>query len=106
LFSLSWIADYPDPENFLDLLFRTDSGQNHMNYSNPQVDDLLDQAASETDDQRRWELYQQAEQIILEDAPIIPIYHDVEYMLIKPYVEGLNVTPMGIIDLSTVELIR
>jgi ABC-type transport system substrate-binding protein len=106
MFSIAWIADYPDPENFLDLLFRTGSYENHTSYSNPEVDALLDRAASEQDDEVRWQLYHQAEQRILADAPVIPLYHDVEYTLVKPYVKGLVVTPMGILDLSTVELVR
>lgn len=106
MFGLGWVADYPDPENFLDLLFRTGSAENHMNYSNPAVDALLDQAAVETDEARRWEYYREAEQLILADAPVIPITHAVEHTLVKPYVRGLEVTPMGILDLSTVELVR
>ncbi len=106
MFSTGWVADYPDPENFLDVLFRSGSSENHTGYANPAVDNLLDQAAVETDEEQRWELYRQAEQIILADAPVIPVYHDIQYMLIKPYVRGLEVTPMGLLDLSTVELIR
>ncbi len=106
MYSISWLADYPDPENFLDVLFRSGSLENYSNYSNPDVDALLDEAATETDEQKRWKLYQEAEQIILDDAPIIPLYHDVEYILVKPYVKGLHMTPMGILDLSTVELLR
>lgn len=106
LFDIGWVADYPDPQNFLDLLFRSGSGENHTGYANPAVDALLDQAAGEPDEATRWQLYQQAEQAILADAPIIPIHHDVEHMLIKPYVRGLTVTPMGVLDLSTVELVR
>lgn len=106
MYSISWLADYPDPENFLDVLFRSGSLENYSNYTNPQVDALLDEAATETDEQKRWDLYQEAEHIILDDAPIIPLYHDVEYILVKPYVKGLHMTPMGILDLSTVELLR
>jgi ABC-type transport system substrate-binding protein len=106
LFSYSWIADYPDPENFVDVLFRGGSAENHMNYDNPEVNALLDQAATETDDEQRWELYRQAEQQILQDAPFIPISHGVNHTLIKPYVRGLEVTPMGILDLAAVELVR
>lgn len=106
MYSLSWIADYPDPENFLDVLFRTGSFENYCDYSNPEVDRLLDEAASEQQESRRWELYQRVEQIILNDMPIIPLYHDVEHVLVKPYVKGLVVTPMGILDLSRVELVR
>jgi ABC-type transport system substrate-binding protein len=75
-------------------------------YANPEVDALLDEAAATEDEARRYELYQEAEQRILEDAPLIPIYHDVQYTLVKPYVRGLHITPMGILDLSTVELVR
>jgi len=106
LFSFGWIADYPDPENFLSVLFRTGSGENMTDYANPEVDALLDEAAAAEDEARRYELYQEAEQRILEDTPLIPIYHDVQYTLVKPYVRGLHITPMGILDLSTVELVR
>jgi ABC-type oligopeptide transport system substrate-binding subunit len=106
MFGLAWIADYPDPENFLDLLFRGGSGENYTDYANPRVDALLDEAAAESDEERRWELYQEAELLIVQDAPIIPITHDVEYTLVKPYVRGLEITPLGILDLSTVELVR
>ncbi len=106
LFSFGWIADYPDPENFLSVLFRTGSGENMTDYANPEVDALLDEAAATEDEARRYALYQEAEQRILEDAPLIPIYHDVQYTLVKPYVRGLHITPMGILDLSTVELVR
>jgi ABC-type transport system substrate-binding protein len=106
MFGTGWVADYPDPENFLDLLFRSGGLENHMAYANPDVDALLDEAASERDEERRWELYREAEKMILADAPVIPLYHNVEYMLVKPYVKGLVLTPMDILDLSTVELIQ
>ncbi|NCC32018.1 MAG: hypothetical protein EOM24_08340 [Chloroflexia bacterium] len=106
IFGTGWIADYPDPENFLDVLFRSGSGQNHMAYSNPDVDLLLNQAAVESDDNKRYALYQEIEARIMADSPIIPLYHDVEHMLVKPYVRGLELTPMGLLDLSTVELVR
>lgn len=105
IYGTGWIADYPDPENFLDLLFRTGSGENHTTYGNPAVDALLDEAAVEPDVARRHALYQQAEQQILADAPLIPLYHDIDHLLVKPYVRGLTLTPMGILDLSTVELV-
>ncbi len=106
IYGSGWVADYPDPENFLDVLFRTGSGENHAAYANPAVDTLLDQAAVATEDARRQTLYREAERQILADAPVVPLYHDVEYTLIKPYVRGLVVTPMGILDFATVELVR
>jgi len=106
MFDISWIADYPDPENFMDVLLRSKSGENHTAYANPEIDALFDKAATETDDQKRWSFYREAEKRILTDSPIIPIYHNTQSMLIKPYVKGLVVTPMDILDLSTVELVH
>jgi oligopeptide transport system substrate-binding protein len=105
IFGTGWIADYPDPENFLGLLFGSGSGENHMAYSNPEVDALLAEAAIERDETRRYDLYQQAEQQILADAPVIPLYHDTDHLLVKPYVRNLNLTALGILDLSQVELV-
>lgn len=87
-FSMGWIADYPDPEDFLDILFHSESGLNHSNYSNPQVDQLLEEARIETDTQRRMQLYEQAEEMIVADAPWVPLWHTVDYVLTKPYVKG------------------
>lgn len=106
IYGSGWVADYPDPENFLDVLFRGGSGENHTGYDSPEVNRLLDQAAVEKDEAKRYDLYRQAERQILADAPVVPLYHDISYTLVKPYVRGLEVTPMGILDLSTVELAR
>ncbi|HMQ34807.1 MAG TPA: hypothetical protein PKD53_28980, partial [Chloroflexaceae bacterium] len=100
------VADSPAPETFPDLLSRGGRGENHPAYASPEVDALLDQAAVEPDEARRHELYREAERRILADAPVVPLYHTVEHTLIKPYVRGLEVTPMGILDLASVELVR
>jgi oligopeptide transport system substrate-binding protein len=96
MYSLGWIADYPDPQNFLDLNFRSDSGTNQSGYSNPQVDDLLAQAATTQDQTQRLGLYNQAEQIIVNDEPWIPLYHDKASYLVKPNVQGFEVPPFVI----------
>jgi ABC-type transport system substrate-binding protein len=88
MYTSGWIADYPDPQNFLDLLFHGDSPQNHMGYNNPQVNDLLEQARVEQDVTQREALYHQAEVLVVEDAPWVPLTHGVSYILVKPYVEG------------------
>lgn len=105
-FEITWIADYPDPENFLALLFGTGSGENHTGYSNPAVDRLLADAARERDPARRRDLYLQAQQIILDDAVLIPAYHSIDYTLIKPRVKGLQITPLGVLDLDSVWIER
>jgi len=99
-----WCADYPDPENFADLLFHTGSLQNIGHYSNPQVDALLESARSEQDVAARLGLYRQAEQALIDDAAAIFLAHSAtDYLLVKPYVAGYRPSPVGVaqhMDLS------
>ena len=95
MFDIGWIADYPDPENFLDILFHSESTNNHTHYSNPEVDDLLMQARVETDTTKRYALYSQAEQMILDDAPWVPLWFDGESkLLVKPNVHDYLLPPL------------
>jgi oligopeptide transport system substrate-binding protein len=105
MFDIGWIADYPDPENFLDVLFYSDSSNNHTNYNNPLVDSLLEQARIETDETKRFIIYNEVEQIILDDAPWIPLWYSGErYLLIKPDVHDYYQTPLIIPKLRHVYL--
>ena len=99
---IGWIADYPDPQNFLDLLFHSGSLENNSLYSNAQVDKVLEQARLETKDEARLKLYQQAEQMIVDDAPWIPLWFTKSYVLVKPYIKGYDVTPMIVPQLKDV----
>lgn len=101
-FEITWIADYPDPDNFLAVLFGANSGENHTGYNNPEVERLLAAAAAEPDPARRRALYLDAQRIILADAVLIPYYHAIDYTLVKPYVKGLPITSLGILDLDSV----
>lgn len=96
LFDGGWCADYADPENFADVLFHTGQQQNMGGYSNPELDAILDRARVEQDVDERIRLYQQAERIIVEDAPALFTIHSVSYMLVKPYVKGYTLTPIDI----------
>ena len=92
-----WQADYPDPQDFLDILFHTDSKQNHTSYSNPELDAILEQARTEPDVELRVELYHQAEDLIVQDAPLLPLWYTGEqYVLIKGHIEDYRLTPMTI----------
>ncbi len=102
MFVMGWIADYPDPHNFLDILFYTGSEVNIFEYSNPGLDALLDQAAIEQDGVVRLSMYQQAEQLVIDDAPCFPLFHGANYILVEPYVKGYELSPLGIPDLSKV----
>jgi oligopeptide transport system substrate-binding protein len=96
MYQLGWVADYPDPQNFLEILFHSDSAQNHGAYSNPEVDALLDKARAITDMEERLAVYQQAEQLILEDAAWVPLYFSVETALVKPYVQNFQNPPIKV----------
>ncbi|MBX6342247.1 MAG: hypothetical protein IRY97_07305, partial [Thermomicrobiaceae bacterium] len=106
VFELSWVADYPDPEDFLRTLFYSTSPSNFIQYRNPDVDRLLDQAAKEMDPDRRAQLMSQAQQRIIDDGVVIPLYYDVSRMLIKPQIHGVTVTPLGILGLESVWVTR
>ena len=97
MFTLAWGADYADPENFLDILFHSQSENNHTNYNNPEVDALLERARVEQDQETRFKLYNRIEQMILDDAPWVLLWNTGEtYALIKPEVKGYELTPMTI----------
>jgi oligopeptide transport system substrate-binding protein len=102
MFILGWVADYPDPHNFLDILFHTGSENNIFEYSNSSLDALLDQAAIEQNRAARLAMYQQAEQMVVDDAPCLPLFHGTNYILVKPYVKGYELSPLGVPDLSKV----
>jgi len=104
MFVMGWIADYPDPHNFLDILFYTGSEVNISEYSNPSLDALLDQAAIEQDGAVRLDMYQQAEQLVVDDAPCLPLFHGTNYLLVEPYAKGYELSPLGIPDLTKVYL--
>jgi len=96
IFVQGWCADYPDPENFIDVLFHSGAQQNLGHYSNPELDAILDAARVERDVSRRIELYQQAETMLVQDAPAIFLRHSISYVLVRPHVQGYTLTPIDI----------
>jgi oligopeptide transport system substrate-binding protein len=96
LFMSAWEADFPDPENFLSvLLSRQQFGSNNdAFYSNPEVEKLLDQAALISDMKKRYAIYDQAQRIIIADAPWVFLLHPVQYVMRKPWVHGYIMNPM------------
>ncbi|MGH9337603.1 MAG: ABC transporter substrate-binding protein, partial [Vicinamibacteria bacterium] len=92
----TWYADFPDPDNFLRPLFHSKGSVNHFGYSNPEVDRLLDQVWSETSYTARNKLYHHIEELILEDAPIIPTDYGRLRFLLRSNVRGFYLTPLGV----------
>lgn len=96
LVSLGWEADFPDPQNFLDVLFaRNQWGSNNDTfYTNPRVEALLAAAAPVSDLPRRYELYAAAQRVIMADAPWVVLYHPVTYVIRQPWVHDYVLNPM------------
>jgi oligopeptide transport system substrate-binding protein len=94
-FLYAWFADVPDPDTFLFPLFHSQSARNLFRYRNPVVDDLLVRARGESDLARRVELYRRVEQIVLDDVPVIPVWHYTYERLFQRYVRSVEVNGLG-----------
>lgn len=95
-FSFGWCADYPDPENFLDILFHSRSRQNIGGFANPALDAALEAARVEPDTAVRMALYAELERELIEQSPAIFVSHSLSAVLVKPYLEGYVHTPIGV----------
>ena len=95
IFFSGWVGVFPDPQNFLDILFHSESDNNHTGYANAEVDRLLELARTEQDQESRYLIYNQVESIILGEFAVIPIYNPTEWpVLIKPNVQGMHFSPL------------
>lgn len=101
IFRLGWGADYPHPNNFLTDLISCSSGNNNMGYCNEDVDALLLEAAQTPTLEEQEPIYNQAQEMVMEDTPIIPLRFSGRFTLIKPWVQNLVSTAQ---DSSTGEL--
>jgi oligopeptide transport system substrate-binding protein len=88
IFRLGWGADYPHPNNFLTDLISCQSGNNNMGYCNEDVDALLQEAAVTPDLEDQVPIYNQAQEMVMEDTPIIPLRFATRFSLVKPWVGG------------------
>lgn len=97
----AWIGDYTDPNSFLDM-FVTGGEQNNTGWGNTDYDRLIEQASVETDPEQRMQLFQEAEQLLMEELPILPIYFYVSKNMVKPYVRGFYNNLQDVHPLSAV----
>ena len=102
LYNYGWIADYPDPQNFLDILFHSKATNNVGKYTNSQLDLLLEKARVESDLQVRSELYQEVEKFLLQEAAAIPLSFGREFVLVKPFIKGFVLNAQGLVDFRLV----
>lgn len=98
----SFLADYADPINFLEA-FQTDNSMNRTGWGNEQYDQLIKQAKTEANEEKRFALMHQAEKLLLGEAPIIPVYFYNQVHLYQKNVKGIVRHPVGYIDLKWAE---
>jgi oligopeptide transport system substrate-binding protein len=93
LFRLGWCADYPDPQNWLSVYWKTGGFGERIGYSNPELDTILNEADTTSDAAKRMELYQQAQDLFIDDAAVAMDYNTINHYLVKPWVKGVQMTP-------------
>lgn len=99
----SWIADYPDAENYLSVFYsKNPAPPNYTHYKNPQFDLLFEKALSETNDSLRYELYRQADQVMINDAPVVPLWYDEWIHFVQPEIKNFTVNGLNLLELRKV----
>ncbi|HYM95363.1 MAG TPA: ABC transporter substrate-binding protein, partial [Chitinophagaceae bacterium] len=102
----SWIADYPDAENYLSVFYsKNPAPPNYTRYKNPQFDALFEKALITENDSLRYKLYQQADQLMIRDAPVVPLWYDEVVRFVQPYVKGFRPNALNLLELRKVKLI-
>lgn len=101
----SWIADYPDAENYLSVFYsKNPAPPNYTRYKNPEFDALFEKAMKETNDSLRYKLYQQADQVMINDAPVVPLWYDMVVHLVQPNVKGFSPNALNLLELRRTSL--
>lgn len=95
IFRWGWVADVPEPDIFLHSLFHSKGRTNLTRYQNPRVDRALDRARIEQDNLKRLELYREAERLVMEDSPVIPLNYYSYERVFQPYVRSIEVSALG-----------
>jgi oligopeptide transport system substrate-binding protein len=101
----SWIADYPDAENYLSVFYsHNPAPPNYTRYSDPVFDRLYEQALQENNDSLRYILYRRMDQRVIDAAPVVPIWYDVVVHLVNPRVHGLQANALNLLELRSVDI--
>lgn len=99
----SWIADYPDEENYLSVFYgKNPAPPNYTRFSNPLFDRLYEAALTETDNGKRREMYQRMDSIIVAEMPVIPLWYDMAIHLVKPGIQNFNANSLNMLELRRV----
>jgi oligopeptide transport system substrate-binding protein len=96
----SWIADYPDAENYLTVFYgKNPAPPNYTRYDNPAFDKLYDKALSEKNDSLRYILYRQMDQLVMDDAQVMPLWYDMVIHLVQPNIKGFYPNSLNLLEL-------
>ncbi len=96
----SWIADYPDAENYLSVFYgKNPAPPNYTRYNNDAYDVLYEKAVAEKNDSLRYKLYQQMDQLIMNDAPVVPLWYDMAIHLVHTNIEGFVPNSLNLLEL-------
>jgi len=99
----SWIADYPDAENYLSVFYsKNPAPPNYTRYNNSAFDKLYEQSLIENNDSLRNKLYQQMDQMVINDAPIVPLWYDEVIHLVNPDIRGFEPNGLNLLELRRV----
>jgi len=101
----SWIADYPDAENYLFLFYSknfTPNGPNFTHFKNETFDRLYEETFITVNDDKRYQLYQKMDSIIIADAPVVPLYYDAVVRFSQKNIKGLGMNPINLLTLKKV----
>jgi oligopeptide transport system substrate-binding protein len=107
-FRKSWVGDFPDPINFLALFYSRNfspNGSNYTHFKSQRFDNLYDKALNEQNDSLRREYYYEMERIVIDEAPVVPLYHDRVVRLVQNNITGLTVNVLNNLNLKTVKKI-
>lgn len=101
----SWIADYPDAENYLSVFYsKNPAPPNYTRFKNAQFDALYDKALTETNDSIRYGIYQQMDQIVMDEAPVIPLWYDMAIHLVRPGITGFQPNSLNLLELRRTKI--
>jgi peptide/nickel transport system substrate-binding protein len=102
----SWIADYPDPENYLAVFYSKNfvpAGPNYTHFHNRKFDELFERSFYEMNDSLRMKMFQQMENIVMEESPVVILYYDQSVRLIHNNIAGFSQNPLNLLDLKRVD---
>ena len=105
MFRSSWIADYPDAENYLSLLYSKNfspTGPNYTHFSDPEFDVLFEKSFEISNPKKRAEIYQEMDSIAMKKYPMILLYYDQVIQFSQKNVEGLSINPINLLNLKRV----